>query len=91
MGAHLVALTRGDSLTGLYYWRDRVRGVDLEVDYVLKRDNGVTGVEVKSGASAGSLAGLTAFGQAYVEGQTLVVGIGGMSLERFLESEWVRL
>ena len=91
IGAHLVALTSGDSMARLYYWRDKVRGVDLEVDYVLSLGGGTTGIEVKSGLTAGSLAGLTAFQQSDVERRTLVVGTGGMPLEQFLESKWVRV
>jgi uncharacterized protein len=91
IGAHLVALSAGDPFTGLYYWRDRLRGVDLEVDYVLKTAKSLTGIEVKSGAEAGSLAGLAALSASRSGVQTLVVGTGGMPLDAFLQSEWVRV
>jgi uncharacterized protein len=87
VGAHLLARARtrrGD----VFYWRERVAGTDLEVDYVTVHDGQITGIEVKSGQSTGSLAGLDAFRRAY-DGQvhTLVVGTGGMKLEEFLAQE----
>jgi predicted AAA+ superfamily ATPase len=90
-GAHLTAMVSGDPGTRLHYWRDRIGGIDYEVDYVLTTPSGVTGVEVKSGADYGSLAGLAAFGRAYPGAETLVVGTGGMPLQDFFESRWVPL
>jgi hypothetical protein len=91
VGAHLTAIVTGDPVTRLYYWRGRVGGTDYEADYVLTTPEGVTGVEVKSGADAGSLAGLAAFGRSHPGAAALVVGAGGMPLEQFFESRWVPL
>ena len=89
VGAHLKAITAHDPGTALYYWRDRKRGVDYEVDYVLKTPAGLSAIEVKSGASKGDLSGLAAFASAHPGAQTLVVGTGGMALEEFFSNEWV--
>jgi hypothetical protein len=89
VGAHLVALAAGDSASELFYWRNRVRGVDYEVDYVLKTPSGLVGIEVKSATAPGALAGLAAFEQAHDGARTLLVGEGGLSLEQFFESAWV--
>jgi predicted AAA+ superfamily ATPase len=90
VGAHLTAIVAGDASTRLHYWRDRVGGIDLEVDYVLVTRSGVTGIEVKSG-TPGSMEGLAAFANAHPGAGTLVVGAGGMGLEEFFESRWVEL
>ncbi len=90
VGAHLTAMVAGDASTRLHYWRDRVGGVVLEVDYVLVTRSGVTGIEVKSGAPD-SVKGLAAFVNGHPGAGTLVVGTGGMGLEEFFESRWVEL
>lgn len=91
VGAHLTAIVAGDPFARLHYWRDRVGGTDFEVDYVLVTPGGVTGLEVKSGAGGGPLAGLAAFARAHAGAGALVVGSGGMPLEEFFESTWVPL
>jgi predicted AAA+ superfamily ATPase len=91
VGAHLTAIAASDPLARLTYWRDRMAGIDYEVDYVLVTPGGVAGIEVKTGANAGSLAGLAAFSRTHPGAETLVVGSGGMRLEEFFESEWVPL
>lgn len=89
VGAHLKAITADDPDTTLYYWRDRRRGIDYEVDYVLKTPRGVSAIEVKSGDKAGGIAGLAAFSASYPGAQTLVVGANGMKLEEFFSNTWV--
>lgn len=86
VGAHLIAgaqVHRGRVL----YWRDG----DDEVDFVVERGKSVTAVEVKSGGSVGSLAGLKAFADAYPEARTLVAGTGGVPLDEFLGGELVEI
>lgn len=90
VGAHLTAMVADDAFTRLHYWRDRVGGVVLEVDYVVATRSGVTGIEVKSGVP-GSMRGLAAFANGHPGADTLVVGTGGMGLEEFFESQWVEL
>lgn len=91
VGAHLIALAAGDPFAELHYWRNRVRGTDREVDFVLTAGDRPIGIEVKSGEGPHDLSGLTAFGQAHVDARTLLVGDGGLGLEAFFESSWVRV
>jgi hypothetical protein len=84
VGAHLIAAAR-TRRSALYYWRTRIRGQDAEVDYVTVGPDGVTGIEVKSGADA-SLRGLDAFRNSFPDARTVLVGPGGTPLEEFLAS-----
>lgn len=88
VGAHLAnAQIRGEC--GLYYWR----AADREVDFVLEAARGVvTAIEVKSGASGGSSAGMAAFDKEHSPDRKLLVGGGGIAVEDFLEkpvSHWL--
>ena len=78
VGAHLIS----KSLTGNYevcYWRDG----DLEVDYILKKNNKIAAVEVKSNTDTTNQ-GLAEFRERYKPHCSIVVGKGGMSAETFL-------
>jgi uncharacterized protein len=87
VGAHLLAQARRER-GALYYWRTKVRGFDAEVDYVTVRGPHVTAIEVKSGASVGSLEGLAAFRSAFGSSiTTQVVGTGGSPVVEFLSRE----
>jgi predicted AAA+ superfamily ATPase len=79
IGAHLVS----GALTGnyeVYYWRDG----DLEIDYILKKDNKIAAIEVKSNAATTNK-GLGWFRERYKPHCSLVVGKGGMSADLFLK------
>ena len=79
IGAHLVS----EALKGnyeVYYWRDG----DLEVDYILKKDNKIVAIEVKSNSDTTNK-GLTGFRERYKPYNSIVVGKGGMDAELFLE------
>jgi hypothetical protein len=83
VGASLLARTRRER-GAVYYWRTKVRGIDMEVDYVTVRGTQVTAIEVKSGEAVGSLEGLAAIRSAFGSlVATEVVGTGGISLESF--------
>ncbi len=87
VGAHLINGIRGTDIE-LYYWREGA----AEVDFVLRRGNQVTAIEVKSGRKVAKLSGLKAFEASFRPGRLLVVGTGGISVEDFLSSEpndWV--
>lgn len=85
VGAHLLARSRLDG-TALWYWRANKGGRDMEVDYVVSNGERIQAIEVKSGYSVGSLAGLEAFRREFGERVTTeVVGTGGTPLEKFLE------
>ena len=78
IGAHLVS----GALTGNYevfYWRDG----DWEVDYILKKNNQIAAIEVKSNTDTTNK-GLAAFRERYKPHSSIVIGKGGMSAETFL-------
>ena len=73
----------------VYYWREPARNAavgDLEVDFVVVRDDEVTAIVVKSGRR-GMNSGLPSFVEAFHPKRSFVVGTGGVSLEDFLECE----
>jgi predicted AAA+ superfamily ATPase len=78
IGAHLVSGAFAGNYE-VYYWRDG----DLEVDYMLKRDNRVVAIEVKSNSDTTNK-GLAKFRELYNPQTSLVVGRGGMDAEMFL-------
>lgn len=85
IGAHLVSR----ALIGNYeacYWREG----DLEVDYVLKKDNKVVGIEVKSNSDTTNK-GLAVFRERFKPHGTIVVGRGGMDAEVFLNTDPLKL
>ncbi|MFH1287395.1 MAG: ATP-binding protein [bacterium] len=85
VGAHLV--NKGDSEgIEVYYWRE---GND-EVDFVLRRGNNITAIEVKSGPKQGMPHGLTAFKKIYPRAKTLIIGLSGMNLRDFFEMPIVK-
>ena len=79
VGAHLVNGTVGEDCE-VFYWRERSR----EVDFVVRFGRLLTAIEVKSGRSNGSLAGMTAFGEAFHPDRKLLVGGDGIAVEDFL-------
>ena len=81
IGAYLVS----KSFTGnynVYYWREG----NLEVDYILKKNNKIAAVEVKSNTDTVNK-GLAEFRERYKPDYSLVVGKGGMDAEKFLRSD----
>jgi len=64
----------------VYYWRDG----NLEVDYILKKDEKIVAVEVKSNSDTTNK-GLAAFRERYKPHCSVVVGKGGMDAETFLK------
>ena len=79
VGAHLLNASVGGECE-LFYWRERNR----EVDFVVKRGRKLLAIEVKSGRTTTSLPGMEAFANFFKPGRLLIVGTGGISLERFL-------
>ena len=77
VGGHLV---RGG--LDVSWWRDGNR----EVDFVVRRGERVTAIEVKSGVRRSSLPGMSAFAARYRPARQLVVGGDGVALEEFLAS-----
>ena len=54
----------------LYYWNEQLQ----EVGFVLKKNNKIIAIEVKSGHRTGHLKSLEAFRKKYIPDETLVVG-----------------
>jgi hypothetical protein len=87
VGAHLVNAAALAAFE-VFYWRDRNR----EVDFVVRSRDRLTAIEVKSGRSRDTLAGMKAFSAAFHPDRTLLVGGGGIPVEEFLgrpATEWV--
>jgi predicted AAA+ superfamily ATPase len=88
VGAHLVNTTLGTSIE-LSYWRER----NHEVDFVLRQDQNVVAIEVKSGRRRDSLPGMEVFARQFKPRRQLLVGAQGIPLEEFLSqpaAEWLR-
>lgn len=78
VGASLINRTLGTSIK-LYNWWER----DKEIDYVLRKGNRVTLVEVKSGRRRESLPGMAAFENIFGVYRKHLVGQGGIPLQEF--------
>ena len=77
VGAHLV--NAGLDVT---YWRE----ANSEVDYVVRHEDRITAIEVKSGSRARSLSGFAALADRHRIDRRLVVGGDGVALSDFLAS-----
>jgi predicted AAA+ superfamily ATPase len=78
VGAYLLARGREEGFE-VYWWRER----DNEADFVIKKGNLLTAIEVKSGRvkrTGGSLV----FKKLYPEALALIVGSANLSWEDFL-------
>ena len=82
VGAHLINDGSGSSIE-VFYWRDRNR----EVDFVLRKGQRVTAIEVKSGRRKGSLPGMKAFDEVFRPQRKLLVGVQGIKVEEFFRTK----
>lgn len=82
VGAHLVN-TASNTGVSVHYWREG----DKEVDFVLTRGRSLTAIEVKSGARPNVGSGMEAFAKRFKPKHTLLVGAGGIPLEKFLRTD----
>jgi len=78
VGAYLLARGKEESFE-VYWWRDRGN----EVDFVIKKGNQLTAIEVKSGRVKG-VGGSLVFKRLYPEALSLIVGSVNCGLEDFL-------
>ena len=88
VGAHLLNAAKGGECE-LFYWRHDNR----EVDFVLCKGKKLVAIEVKSGKLPTSFPGLDAFAGAFKPTKSLIIGEGGISLEKFLSTpvtEWLK-
>ena len=81
VGAHLC-----NSLSGVEYTITYWRKGDIEVDFVVTRGSKSWAIEVKGGRT-GKLSGLEHFRRIYPESNALLVGEGGIPLEKFFKSD----
>ena len=81
VGAHLLnAAVSGEC--ELFYWRHN----NCEVDFVLRKGKKLVAIEVKSGKIPAMFPGLDAFAEAFHPTKCLIVGEGGISVEKFLST-----
>lgn len=78
VGAYLLNSIRGTNIE-LFYWREG----DHEVDFILKRGNSVTAIEVKSVADSFRRSGMDLFIKRYAPSRVLVIGDKGLSIAEF--------
>ena len=81
IGAHLVNGTIGTKAE-VFYWRERGK----EVDFVLRLGKTIVAIEVKSGRSKDTLAGMETFSSLFKPQKKLLVGGSGISIEEFLSN-----
>ncbi|MFA6527460.1 MAG: ATP-binding protein [Candidatus Babeliales bacterium] len=79
VGAHLLNSIRGTQIE-LSYWREG----DLEVDFVLKRGDSITAIEVKSNSDTFNRSGMDLFVKEFKPNRVLLVGDKGIPVADFL-------
>jgi len=77
-GAYLLNAIRGTQVE-LFYWREDNR----EVNFILKKGDNITALEIKSGNEGISSCGLDTFVKKFQPKATLLVGSQGLTLEEF--------
>ncbi len=85
VGTHLINHTRAGNLA-LYYWRHQ----NDEIDFVLKQQEKVIGLEIKSGATQ-KASGMQAFQKQIQPDKVLLVGKEGLPWQDFLQIDPVEL
>ncbi len=86
IGSHLCNAT--DANVKVHYWRES----PLEVDFVVGKGKRLVAIEVKSGKSTGTLAGLAEFSRRHADCRSLTVGSEELPLGEFLRypvSHWL--
>lgn len=81
IGAYLLNNIVGKNIE-LFYWRE----LGKEVDFVLRYNDNLIAIEVKSGIATTSLPGIKTFKEKYNPKRILLVGGAGISLEEFLQT-----
>ena len=88
VGAHLVNSAAGTKID-ILYWRER----NKEVDFVLRYGKDIAAIEVKSGRSKDTFAGMETFASLFKPNKKLLVGGSGIPVEEFLSKpvqHWMR-
>ncbi|MBT3394479.1 MAG: ATP-binding protein [Waddliaceae bacterium] len=81
IGAHILNSIRGTQIE-VFYWREG----DKEVDFVLKKGDRITAIEVKSGTKKMKESGMDKFVSAFRPDCVLLVGNNGIPVQDFLSS-----
>ena len=87
IGAHLLNAIKGTQIE-LYYWREGQH----EVDFVLRKGDFITAIEVKSANKKNYLSGMEVFHKAFHPQKHLLIGKEGIPIEQFLKTpieKWV--
>ena len=79
IGSHLINSSVSERYE-LYYWREN----NNEVDFVIKKNGKLIGIEVKSGRRADNK-GMSVFSKSYNPDKVLLVGTGGIGIAEFLK------
>jgi len=81
IGAYIINEVRGKQID-VFYWREGNR----EVDFVLKKDDFIVAIEVKSSLKKEKLPAMDAFKKQFHASKLLLVGKGGVPIEEFLQT-----
>ena len=81
VGAYIVKEALQHSVE-IYYWRQGRH----EVDFVIRKGNSVSAIEVKSGKTRIAAPGLEVFVKKYKTKRSIIVGSSGIEIEKFLET-----
>jgi predicted AAA+ superfamily ATPase len=84
VGAHLLSTLSATRYT-ISYYRERYRGKDLEVDFIVSDGDRIWAIEVTT-AKTHTRAGLEYFLSKYPNAKTIIIGLGGIPVEDFLAS-----
>jgi predicted AAA+ superfamily ATPase len=78
VGAHLINESINSGME-IFYWRERNR----EVDFILKKEDKIIALEIKSGKKKAALTGIEEFSKKYDTHKKLLLGKGGLELKEF--------
>ncbi len=82
VGASLYNRIKGKHID-LFYWS----GYNFEVDFILKRGDALIAIEIKSGQKKSSLPGIEKFDREFPVKKKLLVGRGGLPIDKFLQMD----
>jgi predicted AAA+ superfamily ATPase len=85
VGAHLLNEVAQSVHTKLFYWREKIDGQDLEIDFIIHHGQKIIGFEVKSGQGKPNLNAITAFKKKFPHAHLLLVGDNGLKWQKFLK------
>jgi predicted AAA+ superfamily ATPase len=87
IGAILLNKVSENGNITLNYFREKIDGEELEVDFVLRYGKQILGIEVKSGAAEPNMRAISVFKKRYPQADVLLVGDSGLPWQKFLDVE----